>query len=302
MVSVRKLLFGVFVGILLLLGCVGGIGFLQFRLTDSYNNVIEQGGRVLFQFNMVRERITQAMLEKKWHTLDTSVEGIEAINIALTALLDNNLIPKEYKVVLINQVDLPSVILLSNRLVNKPEKEAHALELNDKLRLMSDQLVRLERVLVAEMKAQLVRFQNIAISVLTIIVATLSLMLLILYQKGFFPLIRLTRQIQELDDLIPLESDKGACKEIKKLITELNRMVLLRNTITANDEKGGLTPEHINTISNQLNGIINYTQLLIDEGQQDSADAKNVTILEKILSSGEIMTAILQDKHSKDKI
>lgn len=301
MISVRKLLFSVFCGILALLIFVGILGLMQFRLTDDYNRVIEQGGKILFRFNMVREHITQAMLEKNWQNLETGTKGIETLNSDLTNLLDNSLIPKEYKIAIINQVDLPGIVLLNRRLLTEPDKKQLSFELHGQLRIMSDQLMRFDRVLAAEMKAQLVRFQNVAIGVLTVIVAAISMLLLFLYQKGFAPLISLSKQLRTQDDMTYLQPDPKACREVRELTDQVNTMLKASHAVRNDGEKNNeLSPEKFNDFNNQLNGIINYAQLLIDEEQQGVTDAKNVTILEKILSSGEVMTSILQDKRIKE--
>ncbi|WP_028583685.1 hypothetical protein [Desulfogranum mediterraneum] len=301
MISVRRIIFSVFCGIFMLLILVGMLGVMQFRLTDDYNRVIAQGGNILFQFNLVREQITRSMLEENWQALESSTRGIEALNSDLSTLLDSSLIPKEYKIALINQVDLPGIILLNRRLVGEADKEQWSFKLHDQLRLMSDQLIRFDRVLAAEMKTQLVRFQNLAIGVLTVIVAVISLLLLVLYQKGFAPLIKLSSQLHSQKKLQPLPPDPRACREIRELTQQLNRVILAgeQGQVVANGP--GFSPDKINNFSNQLNGIINYTQLLIDEERQGAAAAEKVPILEKILSSGEIMTSILHEQQLKDE-
>ncbi len=296
MISVRKILFSVFCGVLTLLIMVGLIGLLQLRLTNDYNQIIEKGGTILFQFNMVREHITRSMLEENWEKLNTELDSIDTLHTKLTTLLDSSLIPNEYKLALINQVDLPGIVMLSRQLLDKPGEQAVVLKLQDHLRLMSDQLMRFDRVLINEMKTQQVRFQNIAIGVLTIITAGISLMLLFLYQKAFAPLIRLSRRLHGTGQPESLPVDPKACREIGKLTTQVNHLLQNGRATSSEEENPMFSPEKMNSFSNHLNGIINYTQLLIDEGQLGQSDKENKTILAKILSSGETMTSLLHEK------
>lgn len=302
MISVRKLILSVFCGIFALLIFVGILALMQYRMADEYNRVITQGGKILFQFNVVKEQISQSLLEKNWQELRNSTRGIEALNSDLDNLLHNNLIPKEYKIAIVNQVDLPGIVLLSGRLLSEPDKQQFSIKLYDQLRLMSDQLMRFDRVLYGEMKAQLIRFQNLAIGVLTVIVATISLLLFFLYQKGFAPMLELSKKLLHHKARISLQPAPGACKEIQELTNQINKVLLNGYKENSMDGSGGFTPESMNIFSNQLNGIINYAQLLIDEKQQGVSGANNITILEKIISSGEIITSVLQEKHIKGEL
>lgn len=304
MVSVRKILFSVFCGVLSLLIIVGILGLMQFRLTSEYNSIIEQGGKILFQFNMVREHITQSMLEENWDELESDLRGIDALNSDLTSLLDSNLLPNEYKLAIINQVDLPGLVLLVRKLklavIN--DKRRLSIQLHNHMRLMSDQLIRFDRVLAGEMKAGLVRFQNSAISVLVVIVACISLLLLFLYQKGFMPLIRLSTQLQSMQESGTLEVDAKACREVADLTEGINTALLHGRKVGSDAVHEEISPENMNSFSNHLNGIINYAQLLIDDDKLAASDAENITILEKILSSGEVLTSLIHEKQMKEEL
>lgn len=299
MVSLRKILFTVFWTVAALLTLVVVLGLLQYRFTHEYDTIIYQGEKILFRFDTLREHLTRSMLSGNVQNMQDATGKIDALNTDLTRLLENPLVPGEYKLALINQVDIPGIAVLATGVAENPEDPQVALKLHDQLRILADNLMQFDRVLTSQMKTRLIRFQGLAIGALTFIIAGVSLLVLFLYQKALVPLIALAQHLQQPNVRDPLPVDPKSCREIADLTEHINLMIIEgAYTASRSEESGGrfsLSPQELNKLNNHLTGIINYTQLLLDEGRQ-SGDEESLELLLKVRENGERIEGILQKK------
>jgi len=299
MISLRKILFTVFCAVAALLTLVVILGLFQYRFTHEYDAIIYQGEKILFRFDTLREHLTRSMLAGNLQNIQDSTAKIDALNADLTRLLENSLVPGEYKLALINQVDIPGIAVLASEVAEDPDNPKIALQLHDQLRILADNLMQFDRVLSGQMKTRLVRFQGLAIGALTFIIASVSLLILFLYQKALVPLMSLVQHLQQPNLRDPLQVDPRACREIADLTEHINLMIIEGAYAASRSDEGHgrftLSPQELNKLSNHLTGIINYTQLLIDEGQQ-SGDDESLEMLVKVRENGERMGNILQKK------
>jgi hypothetical protein len=239
------------------------------------------------------------MLSGNLQNMQDTTGKIDALNTDLTRLLENPLVPGEYKLALINQVNIPGIAVLTTKVIENPEDPKVALQLHDQLRVLADNLMQFDRVLTGQMKTRLIRFQGLAIGALTFIIAGVSLLVLFLYQKALVPLIALAQHLQQPNVRDPLPIAPKSCQEIAELTEHINSMIIEgAYTASKSDESGGrfsLSPQELNKLSNHLTGIINYTQLLLDEGQQNG-DEERMEMLLKVRENGERIGSILQKK------
>jgi len=299
MVSLRKILFSVFCAVAALLTLVVILGLMQYRFTHEYDAIIYQGEKILFRFDTLREHLTRSMLAGTKSDVDDTAGKVDALNADLTRMLENSLVPGEYKLALINQVDLPGIALLARNIAENPADTKTALQLHDQLRILSDNLMQFDRVLTGQMKTRLIRFQGLAIGALTLIIGSVSLLILFLYQKAMMPLISLVQSLEQPNLRDPLPVDPKACREIAELTEQINQMILNAAYAAEGEEDGrgrfSFSPQELNRLSNALNGIMNYTQLLIDEGGKN-LDEEIQELLFKVRESSEKMGSILQNK------
>lgn len=298
MLSLRKILFSVFIGVAALLTLVVILGLIQYRFTREYDTVIYQGEKVLFRFAALREHLTEAMLAGTSLEMEDTAGKIEALNVDLTRLLENTFIPGEYKLALINKVDLPGLALLARKAAQNPEDKKTILQLHDQLRILADNLLQFDRVLTGQMKSRLIRFQGLAIGALTLITASVSLLVLFLYQKALMPLLTLAQRLQQTNLRDPLPVDLKACIEIAELTEQINVLIMEGAYAVSQSEdmrgRFSLSPQEVNKMSNSLNGIINYTQLLIDECEKKE-DEEMLALLMKVRESSEQMGTFLHN-------
>lgn len=299
MISLRKILFSVFCAVAALLTMVVLLGLLQYRFTHDYDTIIYQGEKILFRFDTLRELLTRSMLAGTTADVEDVAGKIDAMNVDLNRLLENPLIPGEYKLALINQVDLPGMALLARKVAQDPEDSKTVLQLHDQLRSLADNLMQFHRVLTGQMKTRLIRFQGLAIGALTLIIASVSLLVLFLYQKALMPLISLGKSLQQTSLREPLPVDAKACREIAELTEKINELILEGAYAASRSEDGrgrfSFSPQELNSLSNSLNGIMNYTQLVIDECEKNQEE-ELLEILLKIRDSSEKMGSIVQNK------
>ena len=299
MVSLRKILFSVFCGVAALLTLVVILGLIQYRFTHEYDTVIYQGEKILFRFDTLREHLTRSLLSGSSRDMEEAAAKVEALNVDLNRMLENTLVPGEYKLALINQVDLPGMVLLIRQVAEEPENRKAVLQLHDQLRILSENLMQFDRVLSGQMKTRLIRFQGLAIGALTLIIGSVSLLVIFLYQKAMMPLLALVRSLKQplLRDPVPV--DPKACREIVELTEQVNQLILEGGRSVAADGEGvgrfSFTPQELNRLTNALNGILNYTQLLLDEGQE-TYDEEVLDLLLKVRESTEKMGTIVQNK------
>lgn len=299
MVSLRKILFTVFFAVAALLTLVVVLGLLQYRFTHEYDTIIYQGEKILFRFDTLREQLTRSMLSGNVQNVKEATAKISALNADITRLLENSLVPSEYKLALINQVDVPGIAVLANEVVENPEDPKIAVHLHDQLRILSDNLAQFDRVVTGQMRTRLVRFQGLAIGALTFIIASVSLLILFLYQKALVPLMTLAQQLQQPNLRDPIPVDQKSCREIADLTEHINKMIIEgAYAASRNEDSSGrfsLSPQELNKLSNHITGIINYTQLLLDDGGVEG-DEESLEILVKVRENGERMGDILQKK------
>ncbi|MDW7774101.1 MAG: hypothetical protein SCH71_14540 [Desulfobulbaceae bacterium] len=299
MLSLRKILFSVFFAVAALLALVVILGFLQYRFTREYDSIIYQGEKLVFRFDTLREHLTRNMISGTGSDAEGAAARVDALNSDLARLLENSLVPGEYKLALINQVDLAGLALLARKVSQEPQDRQTALALHDQLRVLSQNLMQFDRVLSGQMRSRLVRFQGLAIGALTFIIASVSLLILFLYQKALTPLISIVRYLENPDPGNPLEVDPGACREIADLTRQVNLMIAEGAYVAVHGGEGKgvftLSPKELNNLSNNLTGIINYTQLLIDQSEEYE-DSESLELLHKVRETGERMSLILYNK------
>lgn len=113
------------------------------------------------------------------------------------------------------------------------------------------------------------------------------------------PLITLVQYLQQPRVRDPLPVDGKACREIVELVEQINQMILEGAYVSSGDDEGrgrfSFSPQELNKLSNSLNGIMNYTQILLDEGEHDQ-DEEVLELLLKVRESSEKMGSILQNK------
>lgn len=276
-------------------------GFQQNSLINSYNTIVEESERTIFLYATIREQTTEGLLSRDSALLLASATEFGKLNEIYISMLDNHLIPSQYKLSFLKDLDLELVVVNLKNLALKPDNEQLKLKILNQLRQINKQFLQFDRIVIGEMKTRVMRHQKSALILMGFIVALTCFTLIILYQKSVTPLLNLAGQAAQAQAdgaFITLASEKNNSVEINALISSINQLLELRgkkSPITFPDK--GREAEFsaiVNEVINGLNGIINYAQLLTDYGAVEKLGDEQNEVLAKIIKTAEKSAVILQ--------
>lgn len=274
--------------------------FGQYMLNSQYRQIIKQSEQAIFELNATREQMISSLIEKDFEKVSQIADDIRTLNSALVDLQENSLIPTQYKLDMVNRIDLTEIVILAKDLVNRVDKTAASLELQAQMRGIGEYLLRFDRVIVSQMKAKVVHFQAIVIGILGVVLSMITFTLLLLYRKTIRPLSSLTEQVKNPSvvkrGIGPVDSGSV---EITELRTAMNTIIETGRT-TGSGKQSDSDPEAndrfagvINAITNLLNGIINYAQLLDDTYDRQQEKKEEKKMIQSIISYAERISVIL---------
>lgn len=290
--SLRKLVWLAYIVVGVLLAIILLLGANQYLLSGRYSQIIEQSERAIFQFATIREAVTESLIDRRWDRLESTVPEIEKLNSEISRLQENPLIPNELKLAMVEKVDLAGIIISVRRLGSGTEDQAESKRLQEQMRSIGDHLLQYDRIIVSQSRGRLLNFQLVIIGAMGLIISLASFSLNRLYKNTVMPLLQISNQLQSdghLTEDIPCGPE--VCREVADIIGKLKN---IENGLLAGDQKSdgagralelSLIAETVNETTNQLNGIINYAQLLADEESRDLSSEES-ELLQKIIDSG----------------
>ncbi len=270
------------------------LGIRQYQLTERYSNIITQSEEMIFEFSTVREQITTALIGQQWYQVGIAANDLKNINSSLSRIQENSLIPSEYRLDLAKNADIGSIAILSKELSMTDRQLEKSLQLQDKMRSLSEYLIRFDRIIVSQIRSKVIQFQTIMIGSLAIIICLISFSLTLFYKKTMLPLFHLQ---QKLDDPklafehSDLQPDPSSCSELQEFTASLNELLHRSqdndkgplHSIDLDEKLGKL----LNESTNLANGIINYAQLLVDTYREVEIGNEENKILQSIIADAE---------------
>ncbi len=292
MQSLKKTGYIAFTSVIVLLGFVIIFGIRQHQLTENYNAVITQSEEMIFQFATIREQITSSLIEKDWHKIVNAADQLKNLNSTLARFQDNSLIPGAYRLDMAKQLDLSGLAIASKEIVSNSDKTAYSLGLQNKMRILAEYLMQLDRIIVSQMRAKLVQFQTVMIGALGAVICLLSFSLLFLYKKTMVPLFQIagqTKYPEVLKNGFTISHD--ACAEIGQVIDAINALLKTGTKQPTAEGTQQIQNEQLaiilNESTNLSNGIINYAQLLADSYREVGIGGEETKILQNIIDAAE---------------
>ncbi len=290
--SLKKTSYVAFVGVAVLLIVVIILSVRQYQLTERYNRIITQSEEMIFQFSTIREQITSSLIENDWGKIVSAADQLKKLNSSLARLQENTLIPGEYRLDMAKQVDLAGLAISSKEIFSSENKVAHGLDLQNKMRALAEYLMQFDRIIVSQMRAKVVQFQTVMIGALGTVICLISFSLILLYKKTMLPLLRLSEQAGDPDVLVNgFRYDDDACAEVTELTDSVNALLKTNKENTGTEETGRHHDEELaaflNESTNLSNGIINYTQLLVDSYREVEVGEEETKILHNIIEAAE---------------
>ncbi|MFZ5774384.1 MAG: GAF domain-containing protein [Thermodesulfobacteriota bacterium] len=222
------------VALLLLLG----LGVRQYQLYLQQAEVSRQTERLLFQFLVTREQITESLLDGQPHGLHGVATDLEDFGVNLAAILKDRRIDGQYRLGFANAIDLPGMVLLAKRVENGLPGNEDARQLNRTLRSLGERLVLFDRMLVEHARLELTGFQNVVIGALALVVSMIVALVVAVQWRFVRPLIDLHGQVRrvsagELDRI----AVTGLHGEISELAYAIHDLLVMRDNALAGIER-----------------------------------------------------------------
>ncbi len=291
MYSLKRLVWLAFLIVGVMLGGIVVLGAYQWKLTSQYTDIIDLNERALFHFMTIRETITEALIEGQFEPSNRVIKDIEMLNSELTHLKENKVVSPELKFALADKIDLAGLAILLRQVKGDPGQIEKRKLLQKRLRTISDYLIQYDRIIAGQARARIVNFQKVVIGALGLIISLTSFSLILLYQNTVSPLLKLSKYLQTEDELPTVfELGTPAVKEVADLASSIEllaeKAVLAQENLPDSNGSKNLLADAINETTNQLNGIINYAQLLHDSTDSDEEDDERALMLQKIIENG----------------
>jgi len=186
--TIYTIYLAVFVALLILLSQ----GVRQYQLYQEHEAIIARTESLIFQFSIIREHASEALLEDQQAKLFSGISSeMEKLNTNLTAILNEKNIGDEYKLTFLNSIDLPGIILLLKKIESGSGGIENIRNLNSEMRTLGERLILFDRLLVNNAKKKLIGFQNIIIGTATFVVFLLVTVLTLFHRQLIVPLLQL---------------------------------------------------------------------------------------------------------------
>jgi len=216
--SLRTTSYTAAIFVALILGFLLLLGSRQYKSHKAYENIIEQNEKIIFQFATIREHITESLLENRHQQLNNITSEIENLNGNISQILQQSIIPDEYRISFAGQVDFAGIILLLRSIGSGDQTQAKIRQLNQEIRILDERLMLFDRVIVDHVKRKLVGFQSFVIGLLAIILFIIIYILLFWHGQIAMPLIDLVKQAKEVTSgkraAISLRKKRGEVAEL----------------------------------------------------------------------------------------
>ncbi len=209
------------------------MGVRQSQLFHAQVGVVEQTEKLLFQFSIIREHISSALMEGDSMSLQGLSTEMETLNYNLTKVLDTRHIGEEFKLTLVNSIDLPGIVLLLRSVETGKADRDDLRRLSMEVRTLGERLILFDRVLVNSSRERLIAFQNMVIGACALAVSMLVGILVLFHRRLLSPLWCL---VDDADRLLAGEISEVAvsrkCKEAAVLAEIINEQQDLKDAVS----------------------------------------------------------------------
>lgn len=282
----KRLFFAITTTVLVFLTLVLVLGIRQYLLYDQCQQAVTDADRLLFQFTSIKDHLNESLIlgeDINLHTLNGELQHLEK---EVEGLKGNVLVPERLKGPLPSRVDL---VGMEVRLRAIQEQRRHrtreTAELVRTLNGVNISLQQFRFLLSDHTQTVLVGLHRIIVGTMGLIVVLSCTLLYLLNRHLAAPIITLC---QLTASSAQGESDQSLCS-MEVLVARLRRLLEGKDPLHLQGEDSGfanpvrmqqesiryrhavtgsISTELASELTNCLNGIINYTQTLIDIGQQ----------------------------------
>lgn len=208
------------------LGSLLLLAFNQFQLYGQHEQIISRTEKLIFQYSTIREQIIENIVEGRVEELAGISTAVEDLHNNIIKILDNSLIPAEYKFSFMQQIDLPGLILLLRRTATEKEDPNLIRLINEETRIIGERFTLLDRLILGYAKQKLVDFQMVIIGTLALVVFLVTTLMLITYRFLILPVINLSAQ---MENIIQGNQDRifrsSGWEEVATLSSKMNHLL-----------------------------------------------------------------------------
>lgn len=260
-------------------------------MNREYSEITVLSERTLFTFATLREQVTESLISGDYQLLKGVIPEIEDLNNTITRFFDSDIIPGQYKLALTDRIDLAGLVIDLRKVGSEQDDPDSGLRIQQDLRVIGDNLFKIDRVITSQIRNSVVSFQLGIIGAMGLLISCTSFILILLYRKTISPMFDLSRQLSS----DPVEDGQLICStevatEIVEITESINRIIAEHALPDETDSSQRYEDQEtisrtINETTNNLNGMINYAQLLLESASELSEEQKRM--LEQIIDSGE---------------
>jgi len=272
----------------------------QYLLYQQCDNLVNSSQHLLFQFTGIKEHINETLLQNRTLNNSELIKEIQNLDDNLNRILEDVLIPEEFKLNFISQFDLVNITVTLRAIQNSRDSDNSQLaKLTTQLRTIHAKLTAFNQLITRYTQKQLLGLHRALVGLLAMVIAMVSVMLLVINQYITSPIIQYCRT------LFPREKDSISLFTLHKTIESLasrpstqsilvnkeNRSEMSR--LYRNSSIGNLLGGISNELTNRSNGIINYTQAILDLSEELQLDHDSRVLLRKLFMEEKKMADLL---------
>ncbi len=286
------------IALLLLIIFFAGKQYLVYR---HCGQMLESSQHLLFQFTGIKNHINDTLLQNKSFNSRHLIQEIQGLDDGLNRILDDILIPEEYKLNFLNQFDLVDLTVTLRSIDDSAvSHEANQLtKLTAQLQNIHSKLSVFHQLLSRYTQKQLLGLHKALVGLLAMTIALVSIMLLVINQYITSPIIHYCK------NLFPEEKDSISLFSLHKTIEALATQPVSESLkpnkadekefaiLYRNSSIGNLLSGLSNELTNRSNGIINYTQAILDLNEDLQTESDSKQLLQKLFTEEKKMAELL---------
>lgn len=274
----------------------------QYFLFQHCEKLVDSSQHLLFQFTGIKEHINETLLSNSSLNTPEINKEIQSLDSQLQHILEDILIPEEFKLNFISQLDLVNITVALRNLQNstlQTNKEQLA-ALSTQLRTINTKLTGFHQLISRYTQTQLLGLHKALVGLLAIVIALVSIMLLTINRYITSPILHYCRKRS------PGETEPVTLFSLHKTIATLAEQPVTGPSAAATPDDsleltrlyryssighllGGLSHE----LTNLSNGSLNYTQALLDLSDDSNLDADSRQLLQKLFIQEKKMSQLL---------
>ncbi|NOQ46970.1 MAG: hypothetical protein GQ559_09930, partial [Desulfobulbaceae bacterium] len=191
--ELRKLFPIITVIVVLLLAVIMALGIKQYLRYYHCEEMLTSSNQIIFQFTSIKEHINDSLVAGKTINMQKVGQEILGFDEDLKSIIDDILIPEEFKISFITQVDLMNLVVQLRAITDQaaPLSSEQFCQLTTSLRSISNRLLAFHNLLADYTRSLLLGLHNVIIGTLALIIFFTSTMLLLINRFIAVPIVRL---------------------------------------------------------------------------------------------------------------